>query len=248
MDWFFVLHAQLDREGPGDDASTARAFDLCRPHLPARPRVLDIGCGPGAQTRALARLAPQAQIFAFDLHLPFLRQLARSLDTLESPAASVTPLRMSMFAMGFAPGSFDLIWSEGAIYIRGFDAGLRTCWDLLKPGGCLAVTELSWLQPDPPAVAASFWAEGYPEMRSRAENQSAAARLGYHALGSFVLPDHAWVEHYYEPIARRAAQLERETPDDPDLRALLAAAQLEFDTYRSYSHWYGYVFYILQKP
>ena len=32
----------------------------------------------------------------------------------------------------------------------GFEAGLRAWEPLLKPGGYIAVTELTWLQPDPP--------------------------------------------------------------------------------------------------
>lgn len=32
---------------------------------------------------------------------------------------------MSMFEMDFEPESFDLIWSEGSIYIAGFQTGLK---------------------------------------------------------------------------------------------------------------------------
>ena len=50
---FFELHRDLPREGPGDDASTLRALGMCT-ELPERPEILDIGCGPGMQTLALA--------------------------------------------------------------------------------------------------------------------------------------------------------------------------------------------------
>ena len=58
---FFALHRGLPREAPGSRESTARALALARP-LPAAPRVLDIGCGPGMQTIDLAELLPEANV------------------------------------------------------------------------------------------------------------------------------------------------------------------------------------------
>src|SRR5262249_11799155 len=61
--------------------------------------------------------------------------------------------RASMSALDFPDASFDLIWSEGAIYVMGFAEGLRAWKRLLKPHGAIAVTELSWLGPDIPEEA-----------------------------------------------------------------------------------------------
>ena len=72
-DVFFELHRDLPREGPGDDESTLRALALCT-ELPERPDVLDVGCGPGMQTLALAA-ATGGIITAVDAHEPFLDQL-----------------------------------------------------------------------------------------------------------------------------------------------------------------------------
>jgi hypothetical protein len=52
---FFFRHRDLPREGPGTDECTQEALRLLPP-LPPQPRVLDLGCGPGAQT-----LDPRAQ-------------------------------------------------------------------------------------------------------------------------------------------------------------------------------------------
>ena len=49
MRFFFEIHQGLPREGPGDFDSTRRALALLG-GLPERPRILDIGCGPGMQT------------------------------------------------------------------------------------------------------------------------------------------------------------------------------------------------------
>ena len=50
---FFELHSNLPREGPGDDATTRSV--LLSLGLPQAPKVLDIGCGPGAQSLVIAR-------------------------------------------------------------------------------------------------------------------------------------------------------------------------------------------------
>ena len=45
---FFEVFEPLPRQGPGNLASAERALALCA-DLPASPRVLDLGCGSGAQ-------------------------------------------------------------------------------------------------------------------------------------------------------------------------------------------------------
>ena len=74
MDLFFELHHDLPREAPGDASCTRRAFGLMT-GLPARPRLLDIGCGPGTQTMELASLSA-ATILALDTHQPVLDALS----------------------------------------------------------------------------------------------------------------------------------------------------------------------------
>jgi methylase of polypeptide subunit release factors len=62
-DIFFELHQNLPREGPGDAASTLKAFRLMK-NLPAQPRILDVGCGPGMQTIELAKHIGYARAFS----------------------------------------------------------------------------------------------------------------------------------------------------------------------------------------
>ena len=121
MSIFRELTEGLPRQAPGSAAATLRALGLVR-GLPTSPRILDVGCGPGAQTIELAR-ATNGWIVAVDIRQRFLDEL-----TERAAAAGVLPqvttINTSMFDMDFADASFDLIWSEGAIYIQGFAAGL----------------------------------------------------------------------------------------------------------------------------
>lgn len=72
----FNLHDGLARAAPGDDEATREALRRLGP-LPADPRVLDLGCGPGRSTLALAAALPTARIEAVDLHAAFLAHLTR---------------------------------------------------------------------------------------------------------------------------------------------------------------------------
>jgi len=63
-EYFYEVHEALERCGPGDDETTRQAFQLI-PKLPQPPLILDIGCGPGAQTIELAKIS-KGRITALD--------------------------------------------------------------------------------------------------------------------------------------------------------------------------------------
>ncbi len=243
MGIFFELHQDLPREGPGDNPSTRRALSLLT-GLPPQPLILDIGCGPGMQTVELAKHT-NGKIIAIDTHQPFLEKLKQR-ALAEGLSNKITAINMSMFDLEFEAESFDVIWSEGAIYIMGFEQGLRACQPLLKPGGYVAVTELTWLRPNPPAEADNFWKENYPGMQSVQDNLDSVRAAGYREIAHFVLPTSSWWEPYYMPQAARIAMLRDKYRDDDEAIQLLNESQKEIDLYRQYSDWYGYVFYVMQ--
>ncbi|MEJ2636555.1 MAG: class I SAM-dependent methyltransferase, partial [Calditrichia bacterium] len=73
MELFFEIHSDLPRQGPGNFESTQKAFTLLK-GIPPEPLILDMGCGPGMQTLALARLSG-GTVTAVDNHQPFLDEL-----------------------------------------------------------------------------------------------------------------------------------------------------------------------------
>ena len=151
---FFEVHSGLPREGPGDNESTKKAY-LTLQDLPENPRILDIGCGPGMQTIALAKLS-KGRIDAVDNHQPFLEQLKKKAEE-EGVSEKITVVNGDMLALNYEDGSFDLIWSEGAIFVIGFEKGLREWRNLLTNKGYIVVSELSWLKPDPPEEVRKFF-------------------------------------------------------------------------------------------
>ena len=237
---FFAIHSDLPREGPGNRASTLRALAIAQP-LPVRPRVLDIACGPGAQTLDLAAALPDASIVAVDFHAPYLEQLRRRADE-AGCADRIETAQGDMRALNFEPGAFDLIWCEGAAYIMGVPAALMAWRPLLREGGRIALTEAVWLRDDPPDEVRANWAE-YPAMGAVPAVRARFEAAGYALLGDFVLPPEAWWE-YYRPIEARLAMLAGRLDEDPVAAGIMAEGHAEVDCYRRRPDYFGYAFFI----
>jgi hypothetical protein len=194
---------------------------------------------------ALARtlLAP---VTAVDIHQPFLDRLKR--DAAAGGLGSLINTRCaSMEALDDPLGTIDLIWSEGAIYIIGFEAGLRLWRPLLRPNGLAVVSEATWLTDSPPAEIAAYWQEGYPAIGTATQNIERAATAGYETLDHFALPSAAWWESYYSPMLARLAELRSESVSDSVLAEVLDEAEREVDMFRRFGNTYGYVFYLLRR-
>lgn len=240
---FFALHSGLPREGPGNRASTLRALALAG-NLPAAADVLDIGCGPGAQTIDLAEALPGARIAALDAHEPFLRELERRAAG-RGVSGRIRTVHGDMGALPFGPASFDLIWCEGAAYILGLETALSAWKGLLRDGGALALTEPVWLTEAPPGRAKAFWS-AYAAMRGRPSLRAAALAAGYRIAGDFVLPEEAWWDDYYRPMEARIAEIERSLAGDPAAAIVLAEAREEIECFRAHSDSYSYLFLVLE--
>ena len=241
---FWKLHVGLPKQGPGSDESTRRAMALV-PELRPTPEILDLGCGPGRQSLVLAR-ETGGRVTAVDMIPPFLAQLDERAEA-EHLADRIETVNASMDDLPYEDESFDLIWSEGAIYNIGFLHGLRSWHRLLRPGCSLAVTEATWLTDTPPDRTRQFWDTNYPAMQGQQANERAVGDAGYRLLGSFVLPEAEWWDDYYTPIDERIIALRRERSDDAWVAALDAAEE-ESSIVRTCGDTFGYVFYVMQKP
>ncbi len=242
MKLFMEIHSDMPRQGPGCTEATRRAFENI-PDIPQGVRVLDIGCGPGAQTLDLARLVEpfNGEVIAVDLYEQYLDEARQATE--QSGLQNITFQKADMTDLPFDDASFDIIWSEGAIYNMGFENGLRDWKRRLKPGGAIAVTEISWLKDDIPETAHEFWAEGYPAMQTVEGNLEIIDRCGYRILDHFTLPENAWLDNYYNPLEKRFPLFKDRDGSDE----LIAMETAEIELYRNYSNYYGYEFYILQQ-
>jgi SAM-dependent methyltransferase len=240
---FFEMFSGLPRQGPGDAASTLRALALV-PRIGPETRVLDVGCGTGMQTRVLARNSP-ARFVAVDNHPPFVDVLNREAQRL-GLADRIDARVGDMRRLDFAPGSFDLIWCEGAIAIMGVEAGLREWRRLLVPGGHMAVTEVCWTKPDPPPDCAAFWAAEYPAIRDVPALLTVIEGCGYELVNHFALPPASWWDDYYCPLQHNVTAFRERHHEEPDAQALAEQVQREIDVWHACSAFYSYEFFVMR--
>jgi len=245
MNIFWEVHSNLTQEGPGDSESTRKALHLVG-NLSEKPSILDIGCGPGRQTVVLAKETGGA-IVALDTHQPFLDDVLKHAKN-KNVSEHITTVNQSMDDMKFDKQSFDLIWSEGAIYIIGFEKGLKKWRKFLKPGGYLVASDITWLIDNPQGEIKKYWDDNYPDIMGQKEHVDIIEKSGYTLIDKFVLPESAWMDNYYTPIEKKIPALRKKYEGDKKANEFLDASQEEIDIFRKYSATYGYVFYIMRLP
>lgn len=245
LDLIIDLHRGSQRQGPGSAEETLKALEFTGLSDNRSVKVADIGCGTGGQTITLAQTV-QGHITAVDLFPEFLTELQDKIDLL-GLQDKVTTLKCSMDNLPFQKEEFDMIWSEGAIYNMGFENGVRNWRKFIKPGGYLAVSEITWFDPDPPTELKSFWQGEYPEMASDEKNISILEENGYSLAGYFELDPKSWTKNYYEPLIKRFdAFLDRHGYSE-EARSLIDEHKAEIDLYGQYGAYYGYGFYVARK-
>ena len=121
----------------GRDSAWKRAMVKRLPA--AATQALDIACGTGDLTRALAHRYPNAQIIGLDL-TPEMLDRARA----RGSPPGVRFIEGNMQALPFPDNTFDVV--TGGYALRNapdLDAALREIHRVLRPGGTLAVLDFS---------------------------------------------------------------------------------------------------------
>lgn len=239
-DVFFDVYEGLPRQGPGNRASAERALAFCR-ELPPAPDVLDLGCGTGAQTLHLAELTA-GSILAMDNHEPSVTRLASRIR--ESGLTDRVRAVAGDMADPALDRTFDLIWSEGALYNIGIASALQVCRGLLRPGGYLVFTDAIWRRDNPPLEVRKAFELDYPAMGRVDDVLAAIEGSGFSLIDHFTLPDEAWWEDFYLPMEKRVRELAPKYADDPAAREALAEVAREPEMHRRYSDYYAYEFFI----
>ncbi len=246
LDLLVSLHLDGARQGPGGAAETRLAVELAGLARGEPLQIADLGCGSGAATLDLAAALPAAQLTAVDFLPAFLERLeARAAQA--GVSKRVTTLAASMDQLPFAAASLDAIWSEGAIYNIGFEAGLRYWRQFLKPGGVLAVSELTWLTGARPAELEAHWQAAYAGVATASAKIAQLEASGYMLLGYFPLPERCWLDNYYRPLEARFDEFLARHGRSIAAQALVAAERQEISLYERFSAHVGYGFYIARS-
>ena len=239
------LHKDAERQGPGGRVQTEPALTLSGLAKRSGMKIADIGCGTGASTLVLGRNL-DAQITAIDFLPDFL-------DILEKKAAAsglarrIETLSVSMDELPFADASLDAIWAEGAIYNIGFEHGIRSWRRFLKPGGVLAVSELTWLTSKRHEELQQHWDSEYPEVATASRKIAQLEDGGYNPIGYFSLPPECWLANYYRPMQARFSQFLKRHGNSEEAREIVEAEKTEIDLYERFSDFVSYGFYIARK-
>lgn len=243
MEIMLDVHSGLPRQGPGDDESTLRALAACT-ELPARPAVLDVGCGPGMQTLVLAQHT-DGTVTAVDLFEQFLDEL-RARATEAGLRDRIQVMRADMADLPFGKDSFDLVWSEGSAYIMGITEAFTHWKEFLRPDGYIVVTELSWLVPEAqvPKPAFDFFRNEYPGVTDVPGNLARIEACGYEVVDHFTLPPESWWTHYYTPLRARIDTVRPRYDGDTTAKAFFDAEDEEMRIRREFGDSYGYEFII----
>ena len=201
---------------------TRRAFRML-PKLD-KPRILDIGCGSGVPTMELARLG-QGEVIGIDIDQPALAKLNRKIKE-AGFSDQVQAVNCSILDMSFPDESFDIIWSEGAIFAIGFERGIREWKHLLKANGFMVI---------------------HDEKGNVQEKLEQIFKCGYRLLGHFILSEDTWRTEYFAPLEKLVAKYQTSYTDDPQKLEELSQARRELEMFKSHPERNSSVYFVIQK-
>ncbi|GAG54547.1 unnamed protein product, partial [marine sediment metagenome] len=230
-----VYNSDLPRLGPGDNESTRKTFSFLV-DLPTNPYILDVGCGTGMQTLELAKLT-DGKILALDNHQPYLDELDNQIK-IHNLSHKIITKNISMFEMKFDNNTFDIIWSEGAAYIYGFEKALVDWQSFLKENGYFVFSELCWFKESVPEELDEFF-QVYPAMKNVEENINVITSHGLSLISHFKLPESSWWNNYYIPLEKRINKLRNKYQNEEEKLNMLDEFYLEIEMFRKYSEYYG---------
>lgn len=137
----------------GGRKATDRLVQLCA--ITPRSKVLEIGCGVGITSCYLAKKVG-CSVTSIDLNGPMVTW-ARQRAEREGLADRIAFRVADAQDLPFSDGSFDAVISESVTaFVPDKARAVSECRRVLRPGGSLGLTEVSWVRTPPPADLVDF--------------------------------------------------------------------------------------------
>jgi ubiquinone/menaquinone biosynthesis C-methylase UbiE len=188
------------------------------------PKILDIGCGSGIPTIELAKLS-NGEVIGIDTDQSSIDKLKRKISK-EALSNRVEGINLSMFEMKFPDGTFDIIWSEGAIRIIGFETALKQWRRFLKRNGYLVI---------------------HCQTKYVVDSLSYIPKHGYSLKGDVQLPPDAWWTEFYQPLEEKISTLLHKYATSSNALQLLKQLQSEIIMVKKNPRNFRSSFYIMKK-
>ncbi len=152
-------HDSAEHQRLQDQAGALQALLHHDTHYPAGTRVLEAGCGVGAQTLTLARQSPQAQFTSVDIDAKSVASARRRVR--KAGLTNVELQRADLLALPYAEAAFDHVFVCFVLeHLRRPGQALAALLRHLKPGGTLTVIEgdhgPTFMHPDSAAARAAI--------------------------------------------------------------------------------------------
>ena len=189
-----------------------------------KPRIMDLGCGSGVPTMELARLG-QGEVIGIDIDQPALDKLTKKIRE-AGFSNRVQAVNCSILDIVFPDESFDIIWSEGSIFVIGFEKGIREWKRFLKPNGFMVI---------------------HDEKGNVEEKLEQISNCGYKLLGYFILSEDTWWTEYFAPLEKLIAKSQTSYTDDRHTLEELNQARRELEMFKSNPESNTSVYFVIQK-
>jgi SAM-dependent methyltransferase len=163
----------------------------------AQPRILDVGCGTGLPTLALARLS-DGEIVAIDPDQEAIDTLRLRIEE-QGLSDRVWTICCSIFETDFDPESFNIIWEEGVFHLLEAERVLEESARLIKAEGFLVMFETN------------DWIEA---------NRGRFIKHGFERFRHIPLPSGCWWTGYYAPLEERIAGIRTRYSGSEELAVL----------------------------
>jgi len=149
-----------------------------------------------------------------------------------------------MSELPFGGELFNVIWSEGAVFIIGMKEGLKQWKKFLKRDGFLVLTDLVWLREDRPAELTQHWKKECLTVLNIEQTLEAARQEGYRLIDHFTLPRKGWIEEFISYLEEIITLLRAKYATIKEAQETFNSIEFENEIVKKYLDYCGYEFFI----
>ena len=237
--YLFIAYDNMERLSPAGTDTAIKVLDSVDMEK-EELTILDIGCGVGDKTILLANYFENSTVEAIDLFKHHLAVLDEKIAE-NNLDERVFTYEMGLNDLDFANEEFDIVFSDATVERIGFEIALKEWKRLLKPGGYLIVSDVSWIR-NPSDESKRFWKRIYDGVDTIDAKIRQVEDEGYEFIDYIITPKSDWKD-FYSKLERNIDSLK----SDKSAKDFVKLTRDEIQTFRKNGDDYSYVFYIMRK-